>query len=151
MDLSHILFSFKGRIRRTHYWLGAIGSGIVFGVILMVIMLVFGGGAALMAQGGTDGANAGAAGIGIIGVLAYIAVMVFVVWISLALQVKRWHDRDKSGVWVFINFIPLIGGLWALVECGFLDGTMGPNQFGPSPKGITGPPVTAPPVTPVVS
>jgi uncharacterized membrane protein YhaH (DUF805 family) len=29
-----------------------------------------------------------------------------------------------------------VGFFWTLIECGFLDGTPGPNRFGPSPKGI---------------
>jgi uncharacterized membrane protein YhaH (DUF805 family) len=53
--------------------------------------------------------------------------------IMLIVQVKRWHDRDKSGWWVFINLIPCIGGIWALIECGFLKGTTGDNRFGPDP------------------
>jgi len=146
MDLGHLLFSFNGRIRRTNYWLGSIGAGFVLGIIMMVIMMIFFGGAAMMAQGGGDsaGAGAGAAGLGIVGVLLMIAVIIFMIWIGLALQVKRWHDRDKSGTWVFIALIPVVGPFWALIELGFLDGTMGPNRFGPSPKGITGP---APAVT----
>jgi uncharacterized membrane protein YhaH (DUF805 family) len=53
--------------------------------------------------------------------------------IGIIVQIKRWHDRDKSGWWVLINFVPCIGGLWALIECGFLKGTEGPNRFGPDP------------------
>ena len=60
------------------------------------------------------------------------------VWIGLALAVKRCHDRDKSGWFLLIGFIPIIGGVWLLVELGFLDGTQGPNRFGPSPKGLGG-------------
>ena len=33
-----------------------------------------------------------------------------------------------------------IGVLWTLIECGFLDGTPGPNKYGPSPKGLGGEP-----------
>lgn len=55
------------------------------------------------------------------------------VWIGLAMQVKRWHDRDKSGWMVLINFIPIVGLLWAFVELGFLQGTIGPNQYGNDP------------------
>ncbi|MFT6862889.1 MAG: uncharacterized membrane protein YhaH (DUF805 family), partial [Akkermansiaceae bacterium] len=54
-------------------------------------------------------------------------------WMGLALQGKRWHDRGKSGWMILVNFIPLVGGIWALVECGFLSGTPGPNQYGPDP------------------
>jgi uncharacterized membrane protein YhaH (DUF805 family) len=133
MNYQHLLFSFDGRIRRMHYWLGLIGSILVYGVVAGVLITV----AAAMNHG---------AGPGLIGVVLYLVVLVFAAWTGLALQIKRWHDRDKSWVWIFINFIPMIGALWTLVECGFLDGTPGPNRFGPSPKGITGP-AAAPAVT----
>ena len=55
------------------------------------------------------------------------------VWIQMALQVKRWHDRDKSGWWVLIGVIPIVGRLYALVETGLLRGTEGPNRYGPDP------------------
>jgi uncharacterized membrane protein YhaH (DUF805 family) len=29
--------------------------------------------------------------------------------------------------------VPIIGPIWALVECGFLRGTEGPNAYGPDP------------------
>jgi len=54
-------------------------------------------------------------------------------WPSLAVQAKRWHDRDKSAWWVLINFVPLIGTIWSLVENGFLSGTPEANRFGPNP------------------
>lgn len=53
--------------------------------------------------------------------------------IGIIVQIKRWHDRDKSGWWVLINFVPIVGGLWSLIECGFLKGTAGPNRFGSDP------------------
>jgi uncharacterized membrane protein YhaH (DUF805 family) len=56
-----------------------------------------------------------------------------VIWPSLAVSIKRWHDRGKSGWWVLIALVPLIGGLWALIETGFLPGTSGTNQYGPDP------------------
>jgi uncharacterized membrane protein YhaH (DUF805 family) len=54
-------------------------------------------------------------------------------WISLAVTIKRWHDRDKSGFWIFIGLIPIVGPIWAFVETGCLRGTMGPNRFGDDP------------------
>jgi uncharacterized membrane protein YhaH (DUF805 family) len=136
MNYQQLLFSFNGRIRRLHYWLGAIGMSVVLGIVMSIVGMVFGGGAAAMAQ---NGSNGGAAGLGIVGLIIYLAVLALAIWVGLALQIKRWHDRDKSWVWIFISFIPLVGPIWALVECGFLDGTQGPNKYGPSPKGITGP------------
>jgi uncharacterized membrane protein YhaH (DUF805 family) len=144
MNITQLLFSFNGRIRRTHYWLGALGMSAALGVVIMIIVLVFGGGAMMAAQGGDTAGQAAGAGLGIVGLLLYIAVLVFAVWVGLALQVKRWHDRDKGWPWIFISFIPLVGPFWALIECGFLDGTLGPNRFGPSPKGIVGPPPVQP-------
>jgi uncharacterized membrane protein YhaH (DUF805 family) len=90
------------------------------------------------------------------------AIVVFVVlafvpgtWISLALMIKRLHDRDKSAWWLSLFYlVPLvlqaIGqflgsaglildliatgiGIWAIIELGFLRGTDGPNKFGPDP------------------
>jgi uncharacterized membrane protein YhaH (DUF805 family) len=52
---------------------------------------------------------------------------------SLAVAVRRLHDTDRSGWWVLIAFLPLIGGLVLLVFM-VLDGTEGENRFGPSPK-----------------
>ncbi|MEJ0064180.1 MAG: DUF805 domain-containing protein [Caulobacteraceae bacterium] len=123
-----LLFSFNGRIRRTNYWLGALGAGLAYGVAAAICLLL----AAMLGRG-----NGG--GLAIIGMLLYFVVLFFAIWTGLALQIKRWHDRDKSWVWIFIAFIPIVGAIWALVEVGFLDGTPGPNKYGPSPKGITGP------------
>ncbi len=128
MNYQEFLFSFNGRIRRLHYWLGAIGAGFVYGIVAAIGLML----GAMLSHG---------QGPGVIGWLIYAVVLFFAAWTGLALQIKRWHDRDKSWVWIFISFIPLVGAIWALVECGFLDGTPGPNRFGPSPKGVTGPAV----------
>jgi uncharacterized membrane protein YhaH (DUF805 family) len=66
--------------------------------------------------------------------------LVLLFWVGLAVHIKRWHDRDKSGWWVLTGFIPVVGPIWSLIECGILDGTPGPNRFGLSPKGVAGPP-----------
>lgn len=55
---------------------------------------------------------------------------------SLAVGVKRWHDRDKSGWWMLILLIPLIGAIWYLIACGILKGTDGPNRYGPDPLDV---------------
>ena len=51
-------------------------------------------------------------------------------WIGLSVQVKRWHDRGKSGWWGLINLIPIIGQVWVFIECGVLRSTAGDNRFG---------------------
>jgi len=62
-----------------------------------------------------------------------LPLMIFLIWSSLAVTIKRWHDRDKSWVWIFITFIPVIGGIWAFIENGCLRGTQGPNTYGEDP------------------
>ena len=37
-----------------------------------------------------------------------------------------------------VGIVYIIGGIWLLIDLGFLDGTPGPNRFGPSPKGLGG-------------
>jgi uncharacterized membrane protein YhaH (DUF805 family) len=51
---------------------------------------------------------------------------------SIALSIRRLHDRDKSGWWFLLAFIPLIGALILLVWFA-LPGTAGNNRFGPDP------------------
>jgi uncharacterized membrane protein YhaH (DUF805 family) len=111
MNWREFLFSFQGRLSRRSYWLF---------VLLTLPFLAI----AMLIDRGSG--NAPLEGPG-----ALLALLLL--WPSLAVQVKRWHDRDKSGWWVLINFIPIIGDLWSLVENGFLRGTAGSNRFGPDP------------------
>ena len=62
------------------------------------------------------------------------------VWINIASTVKRFHDRDKSGYWFLIVFVPYVGAIWQFVECGFLAGSPGNNGYGP-PPGSGGSPI----------
>jgi uncharacterized membrane protein YhaH (DUF805 family) len=51
---------------------------------------------------------------------------------GLAVSVRRLHDRDKSGWFVLLYFIPLIGFIILLIwYC--MRGTIGANRFGPDP------------------
>ena len=111
MDIRR-LFSFEGRINRQTYWIIAVIFFIIYAVL-----------AALM-QSKNNGVIA-LAGI------VYLALIVP----SLATGVKRWHDRDKSGWWVLIALVPVIGAIWSLIELGFLPGTPGNNRFGAPSSG----------------
>lgn len=54
---------------------------------------------------------------------------------SLAVGVRRLHDVGKSGWFLLISLIPLLGPIWLLVL--FLtDGQKGTNEYGPNPKEI---------------
>ena len=53
----------------------------------------------------------------------------------IAVEVRRFHDQDRSGWFALLNLIPYIGPLIVLgMMC--IDGTPGENRFGPNPKGI---------------
>lgn len=53
-------------------------------------------------------------------------------WLMLATTAKRFHDRNKSGWWNLLYFIPFVG-LWNIIEGGFFEGTDGYNDYGVSP------------------
>lgn len=125
-------FGFQGRIGRKTWWLGYVLPMIGISILSTVLDIGFGF-ITLEDAAPVDGYGFETRGVGVFGLLSLIPL----VWISLAGQVKRWHDRDKSGWFVLVNFIPFIGVIWAFVETGFLRGTMGPNRFGPDPLGGT--------------
>ena len=121
--MMNLLFSFQGRVNRARFWLVHVG-------VLVVEMILFAitGGAAILA-GDPNAAAASMGGAGIVAALIFIPIF----WVSLAIAIKRYHDRNKSGWWIFIVLVPVIGALWYLIECGFLPGTSGPNEYGPDP------------------
>src|SRR5688572_6407702 len=138
MSMSQLLFSFSGRLNRKPYWLTTL---CIILVLFVVMILVFAMGGAGLATGDFSGLGV----LLIIIVLAYIPLL----WIGLAISAKRLHDRNKSAWWLVLFYlVPAIlqgvgeqlgtagiiltlAGLgisiWALVEIGFLRGTVGPN------------------------
>lgn len=54
---------------------------------------------------------------------------------SLSIQVRRLHDVDKSGWYILLNLLIIIGWIWLLI-LNILDSTPGDNKYGPNPKGI---------------
>ena len=108
MTPAQILFSLRGRIPRKTWWLWGVGA--LLGVAL--------GGSLLLAIAGIKPERAG------------IVMNLAVLWPAIATSVKRWHDRDKSGWWLLINLLPIVGIVWVIVENGCLRGTAGPNRFG---------------------
>jgi uncharacterized membrane protein YhaH (DUF805 family) len=116
MDLVSLLFSFHGRINRLPYW-----------VVALSLMGISVASQQLMGPYGPEHPmTVGPA-------LITLVIFIVSVWIGLAVQIKRWHDRDKSGWWALMNLVPIVGQIWVLVECGFLRGTEGDNRFGKDP------------------
>lgn len=61
-------------------------------------------------------------------------VNLVLLWPTLAVSIKRWHDRNHSGWWVLIVLVPVVGWIAAIIANGLLPGTRGPNRFGPEPR-----------------
>jgi len=162
MSLFRILFSPAGRIRRRDYWLYSIGlfvaslalqylvHGVIFGLPSKTL---FSDGAWMQGKTTPYALFAG-------------AVFLARQWPGFCILAKRWHDRGRTAwiaaayfvaadvsLWGQVVYgvrsvdrnllmqslvgLPALGLLlWQFVECGCMDGTKGPNRYGPSPKGI---------------
>lgn len=102
---------FAGRARRKEYWMFTLINVIIF-IGLAILDSVLTGGALY--------------------VLYYLAVLLP----SLAVSVRRLHDTGRSGWWLLIGIIPLIGAIVLIV---FLatDGERQPNAYGPDSKAVS--------------
>jgi len=107
----HILFSFAGRIGRRTWWLWCVAAMLGLALYATVLLRVAG-----MSAANTD-----------------LLVNLLLLWPALAISAKRWHDRGKSGWWVLVVLIPVVGVVWALIENGCLRGTTGSNGYGADP------------------
>jgi len=124
IDVLKKYVTFSGRARRKEYWMFVLFN-LIFAIVAMVLDNVLG-----LANEQT--------GYGIIYTLYTLGVLLP----SLAVGVRRLHDIGKSGWWLFISLIPLIGAIWLLVLMA-TDSQPGDNQYGPNPK-TSLPPVVAP-------
>lgn len=143
------LFGFEGRLRRRDWWLGHLA-------ILVVSYLVWR--AAAQLSGTTTAELTAANRTSLFGAGLYLAFL----WPQLALDVKRLHDRDRTGWWLVAFYAPLRfwtfttaaepGRLdrmgWTspltlylvaafvvlVVELGLRDAAPGAERFGPPPK-----------------
>ena len=122
--MQSLLFSFQGRVNRAKFWL----IHVVMWVVIFVVFSAILGSAAMSSD-----PQAALQSVGAVGGIILLVVYILALWIGLAVAAKRWHDRNKTAWWILIVFVPVVGGLWYLIECGFLKGTTGPNKFGPDP------------------
>ncbi len=126
MSLTDLLFSFQGRIGRGPFWLGTFLAWVYYLLAFTTYNLLGGfniGFLHPMAMAGQSAAQETLA------LAIFVFSVAMIVWVDLALQIKRWHDRGKSGWWVLICLVPVVGLLWAIVECGAFPGTPEENDF----------------------
>lgn len=103
---------FEGRARRTEYWVFALFQLLIFVVLAIISRLI---------------------GNSILYTIYALATFLP----GLAVAVRRLHDTDRSGWWLLIGLIPVVGGIVLLVFM-LLESTPGTNQYGPSPKEAAG-------------
>ena len=109
---------FNGRARRKEYW-----YFFLFNIIISIVLAVI---------DSVTGSFSTDAGMGLLGGIYTLAILIP----SIAVSVRRLHDTDRSGWWLLIGLIPLIGALVLLIFM-VQDSEPGDNQYGSNPKGAT--------------
>jgi uncharacterized membrane protein YhaH (DUF805 family) len=107
--------TFSGRSTRAESWWWTLFTFLT-GVILAIVDTVT----------GTMGMFGDA---GLLGQLFDLAVLVP----SLALGVRRLHDINRTGWWLFLIFVLVIGWI-VLIVWAIKRGDRGPNKYGPDPR-----------------
>ncbi|MBL1073325.1 DUF805 domain-containing protein [Nocardia sp. 2] len=110
--------NFNGRARRSEYWWFFLFSVLV-GIAASILDALFG------LRWGDDG-NRG----GLFEAIAWLALLLP----TLAVGARRLHDIDRTAWWLLLHLVPCVGSL-VLFIFALMDGTPGPNQYGPDPKG----------------
>lgn len=100
---------FEGRARRKEYWMFQLIAFLI-SIGLIIIDTILGS-------------------FNILQMIFSVAILLP----SLGVSIRRLHDIGKSGWWLFIALIPLIGGIWLLIlHCN--EGDNGSNRYGSDPK-----------------
>lgn len=108
---------FEGRARRMEYWMFTLVNFIIAMVLYVPALYLM-----------MDSENPAFLSIYMIYSLAVLVP-------SIAVSVRRLHDIGKSGWYILVSLIPLVGAIWLLVLL-FTDSQAGPNEFGPNPKEV---------------
>ncbi len=109
---------FSGRARRKEYWFF-----VLFNIIISIVLAVI---------DGVTGSFSAEAGMGLLGGIYTLAVLIP----GIAVSVRRLHDTERSGWWLLIALVPLIGAIVLLVFMA-QDSKPGQNQYGANPKEAT--------------
>ena len=104
--LKMIYLSHKGRVNRFTYWVYSLPLAIMY-----LPLIIF-----------PDAINE----------YLLLLIALFVMYPAMMINIKRCHDRGRSGFFSLILFLPLIS-LWPLIELGFIRGSNGENKYGSDP------------------
>ena len=130
-------FTFAGRMRRREYWWKMfLISSVLVGVIILAIAFEFIAKAVYRIEMPADVKAMLAVGVILVTILCAV--------LAIPVSVRRLHDFNLSGWWYLAFFLPRfipdapirsVASIALLVILGGIDGTCGPNRFGPDPKG----------------
>jgi len=106
---------FSGRARRKEYWFF-----VLFTILISIVLAII---------DRFTGTYSAEYGMGLLGGLYTLAVLLP----SIGVTIRRLHDTGRSGWWILLVLIPLIGAIVLLVFM-VLDSQPGTNEYGPNPK-----------------
>jgi uncharacterized membrane protein YhaH (DUF805 family) len=106
---------FDGRARRKEYWFF-----FLFTIIVSVILAII---------DNLTGTYNSKVGIGLLGGLYALGTLLP----GIGVTIRRLHDTGRTGWWILIAFVPIVGGIILLIFM-VLDGNPGENKYGPDPK-----------------
>ncbi len=122
-------FDFSGRARRKEYWYFVLFNLIAY-IILAVLDNAMGSSIYVIGTNNPDqSAMMITHNVGILSFLYYLFVLIP----SFSVSVRRLHDTGRSGWWMLLLLLPLIGPIVLFVFY-VLDSQPGTNQYGPNPK-----------------
>jgi len=128
--IRHHYADFSGRARRREYWMFTL----INGLISVILQLPFQLENAAAVANGTEYLPTG---LGLVSLVLTVVYGLALLLPSLAVSIRRLHDTGRSGWWLLIGLIPLVGTLVLLIFT-VLDSQPGANKWGPNPKGMEG-------------
>lgn len=149
-DFKTALFSFEGRLRRSHFWIGwliCLGIGVVAGWIPLIgivisIGLIWPNLAITVKRLHDMGLSGWLAAIPFVANVVGFIMMFASVGASVFLNLAGLENEDPAAILAVIGPVFGILGILLLVNLGFLlwvgltEGKPGPNKYGPNPKGL---------------
>lgn len=149
-DFQKALFSFEGRLRRSHFWIGwliCLGVGVVAGWIPLIgfvisIGLIWPNLAITVKRLHDMGMSGWIAAVPFVANVVGFIMMFVSVGASVFMNAAALENEDPAAIMALLG--PMLGilGILFLVNIGFLlwvglsDGKPGSNKYGPNPKGM---------------
>lgn len=121
-------FDFSGRARRKEYWYFALFNLLIF-IGLAIIDNALGSTIYVFGDSSDQSAIIITKQIGALTSLYYLFILIP----SFAVAVRRLHDTGRSGWWLLLLLLPLIGPIVLFIFY-VLDSQPGTNEYGPNPK-----------------